>query len=843
MKGISSRSINRRLAAARAIALTLLISVSGLAVEAMASTPASSSPVWLGTLGGTQYFIARPVQSASGLTSALYKTDGTTAGTSLVAPIDGAGILTYQAGTLFMGAGTKAYFLAFTDATQQQVWATDGTPAGTHQIANIAGESGYSPMLLGLIGTNLIFTEATSENTAQLFLTDGTAAGTVTLSHFAQSQYLLVSDSLAIDGKVFVALESGVSCCQPDLWVTDGTAAGTVKIDSNEGAPFHLNASSLQPFGSSVALLTDTTSTEPSFVNVATNGLTILGVEPPAYYGGTIASMNGFILYLSGDPNDGLQLWRSDGTLAGTTLVRDMGAAVQFSQLSYMVPMARVGNHALFQAENGSASPQLWSSDGTAQGTVSLISTPTPNNLYVQPLIGVAGTHAYYAVYTGSDYRLVATDGTPAGTHLLTDAGPLDPNGLTNTYVSGDDNLAFFYTYYFDQVSGNTKHLYSYHPQTNVLTHLRDSPVLAEDVQPLDYAGILYFSSVDSIHGEQPWVSDGTVDGTHILADLDNNAPIGISSTSLSFASTNLGTASAAQTATLTNISIATISLSAVTVTGQSDDFIVTNTCGSALSAGASCTLSVSFKPVSTGKKSARINLPYSAGGSPLSIALNGSATSSQSSTLTLSAGAVAFGNQAINRASSTQSIVLTNTGAISINFTAFNVTGQADDFIVTNTCGTALTAAANCALTVAFKPVSLGSKSATISIADNASGSPQSVTLTGTGTTGTPTLSLSAAALSFPTTAPGATSAAQTVTVTNTGPGALTLSSIAVTGGQADDFAVSSGCGTSLSAGTGCTLTISFKPVSAGSKAAALTLTDSAGNSPQRIALAGTGI
>jgi ELWxxDGT repeat protein len=244
-----------------------------------------------------------------------------------------------------------------------------------------------------------------------------------------------LTESVEVNGKIYVALESNLSCCQPDLWTTDGTASGTVQIDSNEGYPWHLQPSSLRAFGNFVALLTDTENdgTELSVVNTKNNALSILdripGPGSGASYGSTIAVMDGFILYLSGDPNNGQQLWRSDGTLAGTEMVMDMGPGVQSSQLSQDIVMTRVGDRAIFQSENSRSGPQLWSSDGTVHGTVPLISTPTPS-FYVQPLLGVVGNQGYYAVYTGSDYRVVVTDGTAAGTHVLTNIGPLDPNGL-----------------------------------------------------------------------------------------------------------------------------------------------------------------------------------------------------------------------------------------------------------------------------------------------------------------------------------------------------------------------------------------------------------------------------
>jgi ELWxxDGT repeat protein len=527
MKRISSLRLCRGPGLARYLLSAQLVALSSLA---WAGSPIGSAPVWLGNTGNVLFFIAQPATGTIPATAALFKSDGTTAGTTQVAPIDGFGVQTYQVGTLFISAGTKSYFLANTTAAGQQVWVTDGTTAGTHQVADpYTGTDSESPTLLGLTGTDLVFAEATTDNTMQLFSTDGTAAGTQTLSSFAQNQYGLVSDSIAINGKVYVALESTVGCCEPDLWATDGTSSGTVRIDSNEGYPtFHLQPSSLQPFGDSVALLTNTENqgVQLSTVNTATNALTILATGTGASYGSTIAVMDGFILYLSGDPNDGQQLWRSDGTVPGTALVMNMGPGVQFAQLGQNIVMTRVGNRAIFQSENAQNGPQLWSSDGTAQGTVPLIATPTPSGSgYAQPLLGVAGTHGYYAVYNGTDFRVVVTDGTVAGTQVLTGAGPLDENGIPDTQVAGDDSLAFIYTYHLD-ASDNTKHLYAYSPPSNVLTHLQDGAIPDGGEPMLVYGGRLYFKGSDPVHADNPWVSDGTVAGTRILLNLSNVAPI-----------------------------------------------------------------------------------------------------------------------------------------------------------------------------------------------------------------------------------------------------------------------------------------------------------------------------
>jgi hypothetical protein len=141
----------------------------------------------------------------------------------------------------------------------------------------------------------------------------------------------------------------------------------------------------------------------------------------------------------------------------------------------------------------------------------------------------------------------------------------------------------------------------------------------------------------------------------------------------------------------------------------------------------------------------------------------------------------------------------------------------------------------------VAFKPASAGALTATLSVTDNASGSPQKVTLSGTGTAA-PSVKLSVTSLTFAATTHGTTSAAQTVTLTNGGTATLDLTSIALTGTNTADFEALNGCGPTLAAGGNCAVYVAFKPAAAGSFTAKLTITDNGASSPQSVSLSGTG-
>jgi hypothetical protein len=109
---------------------------------------------------------------------------------------------------------------------------------------------------------------------------------------------------------------------------------------------------------------------------------------------------------------------------------------------------------------------------------------------------------------------------------------------------------------------------------------------------------------------------------------------------------------------------------------------------------------------------------------------------SSNAAVASLSATNVSFGTQSVDASSAAQTVTLSNTGKATLTINSIAVTGtNASDFAQTNTCGSSVAAAANCTIAVIFTPSAVGSRTATLSITDNASGSPQTVALSGSGT------------------------------------------------------------------------------------------------------------
>jgi hypothetical protein len=190
------------------------------------------------------------------------------------------------------------------------------------------------------------------------------------------------------------------------------------------------------------------------------------------------------------------------------------------------------------------------------------------------------------------------------------------------------------------------------------------------------------------------------------------------------------------------------------------------------------------------------------------------------------------FGNQAVGTTSATRKVTLANTGTATLTITSITT---AAPFAETNTCGSSVKAGKNCAISVTFSPTKTGVATGAITITDNATNSPQTVSLTGSGVTG---VTLSPTTLTFATQTVGTTSAPQSSTLANNQSTALSITSITITG----DFAQTNTCGTSVPAASKCTITVTFTPTTTGTRTGVVTITDSATNSPQKINLTGTG-
>jgi hypothetical protein len=197
---------------------------------------------------------------------------------------------------------------------------------------------------------------------------------------------------------------------------------------------------------------------------------------------------------------------------------------------------------------------------------------------------------------------------------------------------------------------------------------------------------------------------------------------------SLTFATQNLKTTSAPQTATLTNTGTLDVTVSKISTSKQ---FGQSNNCPSTLTAGQSCQIQVTFSPTTVGKANGKLSVTDSAPDSPQTVALSGLGT-----LVTFSPIGINFGNQKVGTSSSPVPVTLSNQGTITLNISQIEIGGaNPGDFSQTNNCGSTLAAGAQCTIQVTFTPTQTGARSAQVQVQDDVNPSPQDVALGGTGT------------------------------------------------------------------------------------------------------------
>jgi hypothetical protein len=302
---------------------------------------------------------------------------------------------------------------------------------------------------------------------------------------------------------------------------------------------------------------------------------------------------------------------------------------------------------------------------------------------------------------------------------------------------------------------------------------------------------------------------------------------------SLNFGSLGVGTTSPPQTATLTNFGPLKQDFS-INITGtNSADFAQKNNCGSSLASNASCQFQVTFTPSLVGAESASLNVNQK-GSPPFSIPLSGTGTD-QTYTVTLTPSTLTFSTQLVGTTSQPQDATLTNTGNQPITISSITT---AAPFSQTNNCPSTLAVNANCEIQVTFTPTDYGGVNGTLSVTDNATGSPQKVALSGTGTA----VVLSPTAIEFGNQKVGTSSVPIKVTLSNLGTSSLSITQIAIKGADPNDFSQTNNCGTSVPPQSKCTITVTFTPTAKGSRSANVSITDNDPTSPQAVPLSGNG-
>jgi ELWxxDGT repeat protein len=522
----------------RCVAVGLFGTAFGLAtVGAMAGTvqlvrdinttiiPASSFPQSLGTVGGKMLFGATDSTGAG-----LWSTDGTAAGTQLLQRLNGIGVEGHSPQPNFLPNGTGAYFVSADGAGTSTVWFTDGSSAGTRQVAVFTSNTTAPVSLKTMLGNTLIFSAYDANTVQQMYATDGTAAGTHALTSIV-GQNASVLDGFILAGNKFYFVAEDTSYAH-QIWVSDGTAAGTHMVTNglgvnSVGSSATDNPVSFQLIGNLVLYTSSgllwTIDITTDTIGAVTVGSGTPGFGPPSVLGsGLIENMGGFALFLgSGSvfPSN-LELWRSDGTTAGTYKVADVASGASSNVLQFDL-FGKVGNRVIYVADDGQNGQQLWSSDGTAANTVRLTNATQPANSFFQvasPLATIANL-AYVTISDGASTTTRSvwqTDGTAAGTRRVGGLPAIDQGVAGGTQVTGDAATLFFTVY---DATGAAS-LYKYAPAANTSILLKAGMTIFNGDEFAYSNGRLFFANSDPIIGDEPWVSDGTVAGTQLIEDI-----------------------------------------------------------------------------------------------------------------------------------------------------------------------------------------------------------------------------------------------------------------------------------------------------------------------------------
>lgn len=500
------------------------------------------------SFGGKVCFIS----NESGSKQKLWITDGTQGGEQMLKEGANAvsnldilnaglnGLKTVFKGETSSGAviGNELYFSWDDGVHGHELWKTDGTSAGTQQVKDIrSGKEASWPLGFAVLNNQLIFAAYDKVHGRELWISDGTTTGTQLLKETHKGVIGIGSKNFALVGlsnnKLYFAANDEVQ--GSGLWVTDGTATGTQQVKSIHPKKLEANLRELKVVGNQLFFTandgvngqelwkSDGTETGTQLVNdiyPGEKGSITYDVLDFRQYASIVQGNQ--LYFKANDGVHGEELWVSDGTKAGTYMLKDIeDKRKSSSPIRYPV---KVGNQMYFTTSDKVHGEELWVSNGTTAGT-HMIKDINPGEESSHPSnILVMGNRVYFIASNGTGSRgLWVSDGTEAGTQLLKS----EKNFTSGLYL-GIDHVAMGNQVCFmidDAVYGR---------ELWITDGTKAGTRLVKDIKPGKaitstkiYGALgnqLYFMADDGVHGRELWTTDGTEAGTQMVKDISPGA-------------------------------------------------------------------------------------------------------------------------------------------------------------------------------------------------------------------------------------------------------------------------------------------------------------------------------
>jgi trimeric autotransporter adhesin len=459
----------------------------------------------------------------------LWKSDGSGTGTTLVKTFDASN----TAPGKLLALGTTLYFAASSTVNGKELWKSDGTATGTVLVKDMeVGTNGSAPYSLAAMNGQLYFSAYTTANGRELWKSDGTTAGTVLLKDTYVGTASGNLDNLTVSGNtLYFASDDALN--GRELWKSDGTATGTVLVKDIETGTGSSSPSSLTLLNGTVYFSANTTTNGGELWK--TDGTATGTVLVKDISTGTVDSspsslfVSGTTLLFSAKTvGSGSELWKSDGTTNGTALVKDINLQSDSSLPQSLTNFQNTSfpNNLYFTANSPTTGRELYRSNGTSAGTV-LVKDIESGQVGSDPkYLTVVGNTLYFSANTTvSGEELWKSDGTTAGTVLIKDIAAGFESSRPSDFTAGT-SLLYFVAY--DSVNGyelwksdGIVQSDGTAPGTSLVKDIRPGSATSNPTNLRTIGNTVYFSATDGTNGYELWKSDGTTAGTAMLKDVN----------------------------------------------------------------------------------------------------------------------------------------------------------------------------------------------------------------------------------------------------------------------------------------------------------------------------------